>query len=180
VGSDVIRADVSRRPYWRTGLVTAALVWGVGLLTLSDQPSQGNRAKLRLCAASGALVVLVWGWVIPRIVSSWRAEIDRDAIRWHGGFRRRDRVIRRTQVVTVRRGWSACGVRRLVTANRRWRLEFYAATGERVGVLPLRHFSVMRVVAGFRRHGWPLPGGPLYPAGRSTLVDAARWRPIDT
>jgi hypothetical protein len=68
-------------------------------------------------------------------------EIGSDTIRWHGGWRRRDRLVVRVQVAAVRVGRDA----------RFLKIEFSDLAGERVGRLPLAHFPAGQVFAALRR-----------------------------
>jgi hypothetical protein len=130
---------------------------------------------VRMTSAAGVGVGLVmlplrW-WLLPRMVSAWRIEVDPDEIRWHSWWRRRDRLITRAVVASSRLGGTVS----------KPQLRFCDGAGERVGKVPLRsadtadpriRFDAREVVAALRRHGWPTPGPEDVVWGGAL----ARWR----
>jgi hypothetical protein len=148
VTSDIVRGGTEdRRSYRNLGLVQLAILSLLALaVAVDDSDSYDSRLVVPGLIGVGLLVLWSWWWAIPRVSSSWRAEIGPDTIRWRGGWRRRDRVIRRADVAAARSG-----------GGRFLQLGFYDASGKRVGTLPLFHFPPGRTAAALRRHGWPVP-----------------------
>lgn len=148
--SDVLRGGRSdRRSFRNFGLAQCAvlllLAWAVAV---DDSGAYATPPWMPgLLVGAGLFGLLTWWWAIPWVHSSWVVEIGPDVVRWHGGWRRRDRVVRRARVVTAK-----------PAKNLRFvQLGFHDASGERVGMLPLFQFPAGRVIAALRHHGWPVP-----------------------
>lgn len=160
---DVVRGGrVDRRSYRVFGLVQFGVLASVALLVALDDAGAGRSESDILAAAllgGGVFTLVMWWWAIPWVASSWVVAVDRDTVRWHGGWRRRDRVIRRADVVVARPVWKA----------RFPQLHFLDAAGERVGLLPLFQFPARKVLTALRSHGWPVHDD----------VDVARGRDRD-
>jgi hypothetical protein len=123
-------------------------------------------------AGVGLLQLFLCWWLAPRAVAACRIEIGPDEIRWHTWWRRRDRIIIRSEVLS-------CQLR----AGKQ-QLQFYDGAGKRVGTVPVSvaglpwhanglgvGFDVGETAAPLRRHGWPVPR-------REDIVWGAwaRWR----
>jgi hypothetical protein len=150
----------SDRSYKVFGLVNLGVLWAVALAVAFDGRPDPPDASIPVLLGVGVLVFLAWGWALPWLASTWVLEVDPDMIRWRGGWRRRYRIIQRAEVVETKH-----------VSIDRWghmQLRFYDAAGERVGLVPLFHFSGLRVVAALKRDGWPVPE-------TGEFRDAAQW-----
>lgn len=160
MASEVVRGGrEDRRSYWVVGLVQAAVLVGVALAVAAEDQSSGERWLVPGLLGAAVLVLCMWGWAMPRLLSSWVAQISPDEIRWHGGWRRRDHVIRRQQVTATKPSRNP----------RVRRLELYDEQGDRVAILPLHVLPVGHVIAAMRRQQWPLP------PEEDVLDKVARW-----
>lgn len=128
-------------------LILTGIFWALALAAAADGDSSYPPEFIALLAAGGPLLSLVWAWAMPRMASSWMLEMSPEAIRWRGGFYRRERVVRRAAVAT----W------RLRTTRWDAWLRYDDDAGERVGIVPLSRFRAGQVVAALHRHGWPAP-----------------------
>lgn len=147
MASEVIRGGrLDKRSFRNAGLVMLAIMWTLALVLVVDGSDPYPDIMVPALMLAGVGLFLVWARAIPWVESSWAMEVSPDVIRWRGGWRRRDRVIHRAQVVSSKAGRS-----------RFLEVRFYDAAGERVGMLPVFHFQPGRVFAALRRFEWPVP-----------------------
>jgi hypothetical protein len=176
VAGDVIHGSQQAiRSFKGFVLFDLLMTWTFTMTALSAGAPPGVPIGRRLTAAAVVglgLLVLPLRWrLLPRMISTWRIEVDRDEVRWHSWFRRRDRLITRADVVSSKLGGTVS----------KPRLHFCDDAGHRVGTVALRsadatdpriRFDAREVVAALRRHGWPTPGPDDVMSGGAL----ARWR----
>ena len=167
MGSDVFGGGTADRwSFMRIGLITfGVMVILAATVVVESDPRQPLHLYVPGLLGAGLFSLVMWGWAIPRIGSTWHMEIGPDVIRWHGGFRR-DRVVHRAQVHEIKTRHTRYDV---------W-LVCYDGAGDRVGTVPLSKLGPGRVVKALHRHGWPIHSEPGSPSALWTRASCAPSR----